>query len=106
MYKSSSYNIADDVYEELNTDGLKAFYFNRAMSELLEELADKYSREGGHPDTELKINPSANSEAHNVGDKISAPKGWYDAGDFGKYVVNSGISKVTGVVPEIGRAHV
>src|SRR5690606_4617446 len=33
--------------------------------------------------------------ARPAGTRISAPRGWYDAGDYGKYIVNSGITMWT-----------
>ena len=95
---SPIFTIAGDVYEELNKAALKAFYFNRASTALDEEHAGEYEREAGHPDTEVFIHASAETATRPAGSLLSpdgAPKGWYDAGDFGKYVVNSGISTYT-----------
>ena len=74
---------------------LKAYYFNRASTALTEEFAGRWMREAGHPDTEVLVHSSAATEKRPAGTKISAPKGWYDAGDYNKYIVNSGISVYT-----------
>lgn len=74
---------------------LKAFYFNRAGTALAPEHAGVYARAAGHPDTGVEIHPSAATPALPAGSVVSAPKGWYDAGDYNKYVVNSGISTWT-----------
>jgi endoglucanase len=41
------------------------------------------------------VHGSAASAARPDGTKLSSPRGWYDAGDYNKYVVNSGISTYT-----------
>jgi endoglucanase len=41
------------------------------------------------------VHPSASSAARPAGARISSPGGWYDAGDYNKYIVNSGISTYT-----------
>src|SRR5690625_4635186 len=92
---SPRFKIAADVYQELNNAALKAYYFNRASMALEEQYAGEYARDEGHPDDVVIIHASAAHGSRSAGDEISAPKGWYDAGDFGKYVVNSGISTYT-----------
>lgn len=74
---------------------LKAYYYQRMSTPLPEEYAGQWARPMGHPDDEVLVHPSAASEARPEGTTISAPRGWYDAGDFNKYVVNSGISTYT-----------
>jgi endoglucanase len=41
------------------------------------------------------VHPSAASLKRPAGSTVSSPKGWYDAGDYNKYIVNSGISTYT-----------
>ncbi|MFC6841607.1 glycoside hydrolase family 9 protein [Xanthomonas theicola] len=43
----------------------------------------------------MPIHASAASPGRPAGSSISAPKGWYDAGDYNEYVVNSGIAVYT-----------
>lgn len=92
---SFPFQIANDVYSAVNVASIKAFYFNRMGIELLPEYAGIYARPLGHPDTHVLIHASAASDAHPEGSVISSPKGWYDAGDYNKYIVNSGISTYT-----------
>lgn len=89
---SYPFTIGADVYQALNAASIKAFYFNRNSAELLPEHAGVYARPLGHPDTNVLIHPSAASAARPAGTVISSPKGWYDAGDYNKYIVNSGIA--------------
>ncbi len=93
--KSDTFRIANDVYENAHNAALKSFYFNRASTGLSARHAGAYARKAGHPDNKVKIHASAASEQRPAGFLISAPKGWYDAGDYGKYVVNSGIATYT-----------
>ena len=75
--------------------GLKGFYYQRASMPLEEKYAGKWMRSTGHPDTEVLVHPSAANNNRPAGTKISTPGGWYDAGDYNKYIVNSGISMGT-----------
>ena len=87
--------IGDDVYEDLHKSSLKAFYYNRASIALTEDLATKWQRQAGHLDNEVLVHQSAASEYRPEGTSIASTKGWYDAGDYGKYIVNSGIATYT-----------
>jgi len=89
---SYSFTIANDVYNALTAASIKAFYFNRNSAELLATHAGIFARPLGHPDTQVLVHPSAASAARPAGTVISSPKGWYDAGDYNKYIVNSGIA--------------
>ncbi len=92
---SYPFTIAADQYKALNDAVIKAFYYNRAGMALTPEFAGKYARAAGHPDTNVQVHPSAASILRPEGTVISSPKGWYDAGDYNKYIVNSGISTYT-----------
>lgn len=89
---SYRFTIATDVYNALTAASIKAFYFNRNSAELLTTHAGVFARPLGHPDTQVLVHPSAASAARPAGTVISSPKGWYDAGDYNKYIVNSGIA--------------
>ena len=89
---SYPFTIATDVYSALTAASIKAFYFNRNSAELLAVHAGNFARPFGHPDTQVLVHPSAASAARPAGTVISSPKGWYDAGDYNKYIVNSGIA--------------
>ncbi len=92
---SDEFVVAADAYTSLLDASLKAFYFNRASTALLPEHAGRYARAAGHPDDVVKVHASAASSARPEGTVVSSPKGWYDAGDYNKYIVNSGISTYT-----------
>jgi endoglucanase len=56
------------------------------------KYAGAYARPCGHPDTQVLVHPSAASLGRPAGTLISSPYGWYDAGDYNKYIVNSAFS--------------
>ncbi|MFG6413119.1 glycoside hydrolase family 9 protein [Roseateles sp. DC23W] len=87
--------VAPDVYAALTAATLKAFYFNRASTALEASHAGAWARPAGHPDTDVRVHASAASDKRPEGTRLSAPKGWYDAGDYNKYIVNSGITVYT-----------
>jgi endoglucanase len=89
---SPTFAIGDGIHGELARAALKAFYFQRASTELTAEFAGLWARPAGHPDSSVAIHASAASPQRPEGTIISAPYGWYDAGDYNKYIVNSGIS--------------
>lgn len=74
---------------------LKGFYYQRVSMPLQERYAGKWHRPAGHPDTAVLIHSSAATEKRPAGTVISSPGGWYDAGDYNKYIVNSGITMGT-----------
>ncbi|MGB6153265.1 MAG: glycoside hydrolase family 9 protein, partial [Pricia sp.] len=93
--KEAQFNVSENVYGSLNEAAFKYYYFNRASTEITAQYGGEYARPLGLPDEEVQVHPSAASDARPAGTVISAPKGWYDAGDYNKYIVNSGISTYT-----------
>ncbi|MFO1337774.1 MAG: glycoside hydrolase family 9 protein [Burkholderiaceae bacterium] len=92
---SPRFTVAPEAYAALNAASLKAFYFNRAGTALLPEHAGAYARPAGHVDLRVRVHASAAGPGRPEGSEISSPKGWYDAGDYNQYIVNSGISTYT-----------
>ena len=92
---SPEFHIADQVFEDLGKASIKAFYYNRASMELDGQYAGTWARPSGHPDDRVLVHASAASEERPEGTVLSMPKGWYDAGDYNKYIVNSGITMGT-----------
>jgi endoglucanase len=91
----SRFSIAANAYEAVSAAAIKAFYFNRAGIELTPKYAGAWARPAGHADTRVLVHASAASAGRPEGTVISSPKGWYDAGDYNKYIVNSGITVYT-----------
>lgn len=92
---SVPFTIDNYVFFSVSIATLTGFYFNRASTALPAEYAGIWARAAGHPDTAVVVHPSAASADRPAGTIISTPFGWYDAGDYNKYVVNSGISTFT-----------
>ncbi|TWT19843.1 glycoside hydrolase family 9 protein [Luteimonas wenzhouensis] len=93
--ESDPFPVAAGVYDALADAALKGYYFSRSGTALAPAHAGRHARAAGHPDTEVEVHPSAASATRPAGSVISAPGGWYDAGDYNKYVVNSGITTHT-----------
>lgn len=92
---SDYFTVAGTPYVDLIRATAKAYYFNRASSALEEKYAGRYARSFSHPDTLVYVHRSAASAERPAGTIISSPRGWYDAGDYNKYIVNSGIATFT-----------
>ncbi len=90
--QSEPFAIKASVYRPVAIGSLKGFYYQRASTALSAEFAGDWARPAGHPDTQVQIHPSAASDKRPKGTVISSPGGWYDAGDYNKYIVNSGIT--------------
>lgn len=84
--------ICDRPYKELTRKALRAFYHQRASMPTEEPFAEGYARPVGHPDDHVLVHPSAATDGRPAGTVISSPGGWYDAGDYNKYIVNSGFT--------------
>ncbi|WP_338871137.1 glycoside hydrolase family 9 protein [Spirosoma sp. SC4-14] len=92
---SYPFTIGINVHHAVATAALKGFYYQRASTALPAQFAGQWARSSGHPDTKVLIHPSAASVSRPAGSTISSPRGWYDAGDYNKYIVNSGITMGT-----------
>lgn len=92
---SEVFSINDHVYHEVGRALLKSYYFQRMSMALEPAFAGRWARPEGHPDSIVYVHPSAADEGRPAGTIISCPGGWYDAGDYNKYIVNSGISMGT-----------
>lgn len=93
--ESYPFDIGPTVLRGLARAAVKAFYYQRASTALPPRYAGRWARGAAHPDTLVLVHPSAASAARPAGTVVRSPGGWYDAGDYNKYVVNSGISTYT-----------
>ncbi|NLG15968.1 MAG: cellulase [Fibrobacter sp.] len=85
---SHQFVIGDSVFRGALNSILKSFYFQRCSFGLDSRYAGEYERPAGHADTDLTL-----LEALSDGPASrDVSGGWYDAGDYGKYVVNAGIT--------------
>ena len=86
------FTISEHPYRELTRKALRAFYYQRASMDIVEPFAEGYERKAGHPDNQVLVHASAATAERPEGTIISSPGGWYDAGDYNKYIVNSGFT--------------
>ena len=84
--------IKDNALKTLADAAAKAYYYQRTGVAIEEQYAGVWHRPAGHPDTKVYIHESAASKSRPAGTEISSPYGWYDAGDYNKYIVNSAYS--------------
>jgi len=84
--KSWSFEISDTVFNTVLKKSLKGFYFQRCGTQLLSTHAGSYSHPACH------INDGTFHSTTGLSGKLSAGGGWHDAGDYGKYIVNAGIT--------------
>lgn len=96
---SETFRIADDLYAALPIDAARYFYLNRSGIELDEAHAGAWARPAGHM-TDDAVTCWQGTDPQGVAwdgcdYTLNARGGWYDAGDYGKYVVNGGISAWT-----------
>ncbi|QNE42321.1 cellulase (plasmid) [Hymenobacter sp. NBH84] len=92
---SYSFRIQPKVHEGVAQAALKGYYYQRTATPLPTAYAGQWNRPAGHPDTRVLVHTSAASAARPAGTVLSSPRGWYDAGDYNKYIVNSGITMGT-----------
>lgn len=92
---SYPFEIKNDIHREVAKASLKGFYYQRVSTDIPEKQAGKWHRSAGHPDDKVLVHPSAASKERPENTVISSPRGWYDAGDYNKYIVNSGITMGT-----------
>ena len=95
---SHPFDIRKDIYTELKYDALHFFYHQRQGIDIEMPYADneKWARPSGHPgDAAVSCLPKSKyygtrTPYSGCNYSLDVSKGWYDAGDHGKYVVNGG----------------
>ena len=86
------FSIRQQPLREVSRGALKAFYLVRSGMPIETQYAGEWARPKGHADEQVRVHPSAASPGRPAGSVMSSPGGWYDAGDYNKYVVNSSYS--------------
>lgn len=85
---SHSFEIKKGIYTEALNAAIKSFYFQRASMPIEEKFGGIYKREAGLMDDKCSFHPSS-GKSEGV---LNSPGGWFDAGDYGKYIVNAAFS--------------
>jgi len=86
--RSHSFEIKDNIYEPALHAAIKSYYFQRASMAIEETYGGIYKRAAGHPDDACIYHPSSGKSEGT----LNSPGGWYDAGDYGKYIVNASLT--------------
>lgn len=81
---SYPFEIRNHVLDSTFLGAVKGLYYQRVGIPLQEEHAGKWQRPMAHPDDSVPFHPSTGRTSG----FLSSPGGWYDAGDYNKYVVN------------------
>ena len=82
--------IGNGVYGDLVKASLKWFYYQRSSMALEPQYAGKWARAAGHMDDKVIIYGSDKvTGGKGAGKVINSARGWYDAGDYGKYIVKN-----------------
>jgi endoglucanase len=95
--ESVPFKISNDLYAQLKTDALAYYYRSRSGIALTAEYAGQtWARPAGHLSdakvTCFKGKDVSGKTWDGCDYTIDGLGGWYDAGDYGKYVVNGGIT--------------
>lgn len=111
--KSADFEIGDKIYGDLLGDALNYYYLNRSGTPIEEKYVRNsgknsskaaLARAAGHPkdmayvtdEWVMQYTEQTNAEiTARYSKQVDLSKGWYDAGDYGKYVVNGGVSMWT-----------
>jgi endoglucanase len=102
-HRSHPFSVGHRLYEPLAADALRFFYVMRAGTVIRDEVASGYGRPAGHVgrppnrgDREVAAWTGAEADLLYSGWRCAgtfdASGGWYDAGDFGKYVTSGAIA--------------
>ena len=86
--EKQNFEVGTDVYKKVLNAAVKSYYYQRASVDIKSEFVGQWAHQRGHLDTACKIINVTDS-----GNRfVNVSGGWYGAGDYGKYIVNAGIS--------------
>lgn len=83
---SFNFSISSNVFEDVYKKSLKGFYYQRCGTALLQANAGVYVHSLCHNSDGTYHSTTGLTGVH------SSTGGWHDAGDYGKYIVNAGIT--------------
>jgi endoglucanase len=100
---SYPFGLSNSIYDRLRADALGFFYLMRSGTPILDNVAPGYGRPAGHAgrppnrgDSEVPAWTGVQARRVYPGWRckgtFDVSGGWYDAGDYGKYVTSGGIA--------------
>lgn len=94
--QSATFKIGTSLYNTMKRDALSYFYHNRSAVPVdARYVGTAHARPAGHPKDHVTCFTGEDmwgAQWPGCNYTLDVTGGWYDAGDHGKYVVNSGIS--------------
>ena len=90
--RSYSFRIAADVYDDAARTVVRSLYLNRCGIELAPQYAGVYNRPICHAADGVlhsSVGTSPLNDGEIAGTNYASPRGWHDAGDYGKYVASA-----------------
>jgi endoglucanase len=84
---SVKFLISDTVYQSVYRATMRSYYFQRCGTALTQAVAGPWYHSACHVSTDGAFHATAESTG-----TVDVIGGWHDAGDYGKYVVNAGVT--------------
>lgn len=81
---SVPFQIGNNIYDEMLSDMSKYYYYQRQGIDLEEKYAGEFTRKNLHPD-DISVRKWSDRDNPDA-ETFDVSQGWYDAGDYGKYV--------------------
>ena len=81
---SVPFQIGNNIYDEMLSDMSKYYYYQRQGIDLEEKYAGEFTRKNLHPD-DISVRRWSDRDNPDA-ETFDVSQGWYDAGDYGKYV--------------------
>ena len=91
---SYPFTIKSNVHQSVLKAAIKSYYYQRFSMPLEKKFAGQWSRPAS-ANQPVVVHASAASPQRPTNTSVPSPKGWIDAGDYNKYIVNSGITTAT-----------
>ena len=98
---SAPFAVNANIYDSIAKDAMAYYYHNRAGEDITEPyVSSEYARNAGHSNEVVSCFSGFDDYANLWPDQstqgcdytLDVTGGWYDAGDHGKYIVNSGFA--------------